>query len=373
MCNMKRTLATLILLPLVSSAALAQEEVLGDMTVEEFEPRSTLVVPENPITQARFPFVDVHSHWFGAPNMSAGAVDSLLMDMDAMNMGVIVNLSGGTGERLEQAIANMDGRHPSRMVTFANVDFSGIGEPGWGDRAADQLRADVAAGARGLKIYKSLGMTTEDVDGNRVPVDDPRIDPVWETAGELGIPVLIHSADPAGFWEPRDIHNEKWLELKLRPQRYHPPEEEPRFEGIIAEQHRLFAKHPDTIFINAHLGWLGNDLGRLGELFDRYPNVYSEMGAVIYELGRQPRFGKAFMTEYKDRILFGKDAYNRDEYNTYFRVLETADEYFPYYRKYHAQWKMYGLDLSDDVLRHIYYKNALRIIPGLDTSVFPSE
>lgn len=368
-----RILSALLPLILLLPLPLLAQEQLGDMTIEEFEPRSTLVVEENPLTRAKFPFVDVHSHWFRAPAMTTGAVDSLLMDMDAMNMGVVVNLSGGSGDRLVNAMANMDGRHPSRMVTFANVNFEGIGDPGWGERAADQLRQDVAAGARGLKIYKSLGMNTLDTDGNRVPVDDPRIDPVWEAAADLGIPVLIHSADPANFWQPRDRYNEKWLELKLNPGRFHPPGEGPSFEQIIAEQHNLFARHPDTIFINAHLGWMGNDLGALGELFDLYPNVYSEMGAVIYELGRQPRTGKAFVTKYKDRILFGKDAYNRDEYNTYFRVLETADEYFPYYRKYHAQWKMYGLDLDDDVLQHIYYKNALRLIPGLDPSVFPTQ
>jgi predicted TIM-barrel fold metal-dependent hydrolase len=204
-------------------------------------------------------------------------------------------------------------------------------------------------------------------------VDDPRLDPIWALCGELGIPVLIHSADPRMFWQPRDEHNEKWLELKLRPHRYRPPGEYPPFEDIIAEQHRMFEKHPETTFIDAHLGWLGNDLGALGELLDRLPNVNTGIGAVIYELGRQPRTAARFLTKYKDRVLMGKDAYNRDEFNTYFRVLETEDEYFDYYRKYHAHWQMYGLGLSDDVLRHIYYENALRIIPGLDRSLFPAS
>lgn len=349
----------------------AAGEQLGDMSIEDYDPVSTLVVEENPVTAAKFPFVDVHSHWFRAPDMSEGALDTLIAEMDDMNAAVLVNLSGGSGERLQESIETMEGYAPSRFVTFANVDFDGVGEEGWAEQAVARLREDVESGARGLKIYKNLGMTQNDVNGERIPVDDPRLEPIWDLCGELGIPVLIHSADPRMFWQPRDAQNEKWLELKLRPQRYRAPGEFPPFEDIIAEQHRMFEKHPETTFINAHLGWMGNDLEALGDLLDRLPNVYTEIGAVIYELGRQPRTGARFMTEYRDRVLFGKDAYNRDEFDTYFRVLETEDEYFDYYRKYHAHWQMYGLGLSDDVLRHVYYLNALRIIPGLDRSLFP--
>ena len=212
--------------------------------------------------------------------------------------------------------------------------------------------------------------SVRDSNGNRIPVDDERIDPIWALCGELGVPVLIHSADPAPFWEPQDEKNERWFELKERPNRIRRPGEYPPWETIIGEQHNVFRKHPQTNFINAHLGWLGNDLGRLGELFDEMPNVYSEMGAVLAELGRQPITAKAFLEKYKDRILFGKDSYAPSEYHVYFRVLETQDEYFDYYRQRHAHWKMYGLGLSDDALQHIYYKNALRIIPGLDAEMF---
>jgi predicted TIM-barrel fold metal-dependent hydrolase len=204
-----------------------------------------------------------------------------------------------------------------------------------------------------------------------VPTDDPRLDPIWRKAGELGIPVLIHTGDPAPFWQPHDHNNERWLELKQFPNRARPADKYPPFDSIMAEQHRLFGRHPQTTFINAHLGWYGNDLGKLGELLDRYPNMYTEIGAVLAELGRQPRTARAFLTKYQDRVLFGKDLYNQAEYHTYFRVLETADEYFDYYRRRHAFWKMYGMDLPDDVLKKLYYKNALRIIPGIDKSGFP--
>jgi len=341
-----------------------------DMTVEEYEPTSTLVVPENLVSRAKFPFVDVHSHWFRAPTMRAGAIDTLISEMDGMNMAVIVNLSGGNGDNLKGAISNMESKYPNRIVTFANVDFDSVGAEGWTEKAVAQLRADVAAGARGLKVYKNLGMDVKDVEGNRVSVDDPRLDPIWALAGELGIPVLIHSADPANFWQPMDKFNEKWLELKLNPNRLRVEGVDAPFDTIMNEHYTMIGNHPETTFISAHLSWLGNDLGKLGSLLDKYPNMYSEVGAVIYEIGRQPAMALEFFTKYKDRILFGKDTYRVSEFDTYFRVFETADEYFPYYRKYHAQWRMYGADLPDDILKAVYYENALRIIPGLDASLF---
>ena len=341
------------------------------VTVDQYEPRNTLVVPENLLTSARFPFVDIHGHQSGA-RMSLGNVDRLVGEMDELNMAVMVNLSGGSGASLATGLQNMTRDHPGRFVFFANVDFRGVGDPGWGERAAAQLEADVAAGAAGLKIFKGLGLSNRDTDGNRIPVDDPRIDPVWAKAGELGIPVLIHSADPAEFWQPYDRFNERWLELTLRPRRIQPPGRSAPFEQIIGEQHNLFRRHRNTQFISAHLGWLGHDLARLGRLLDEMPNMYVGLGAVIYELGRQPRFARQWLIEYQDRVLMGKDSYNQEEFHTYFRVFETADDYFDYYRSYHAFWQMYGLDLPDEVLRKIYYENALDLVPKIDRSLFPA-
>lgn len=352
-----------------ASATLPSPGATQEMGFEEYEPRSTLVVPEHPTPRAKFPFVDVHSHHGRVPD--GAYVESLIRAMDGMNMAVLVNLSGGSGPRLARMVEAMEGRHPGRFAVFANVDFDGIGRPGWGARAAAQLAEDVGNGARGLKIYKSLGLSVTDIEGRRVPVDDPRIDPVWAMAGELGIPVLIHSGDPAPFWEPHDRFNERWLELKQRPGRKRGPNDPAPWEQIMAEQHRVFRKHPETTFINAHLGWMGNDLGRLSRLLDDLPNVHVGIGAVLAELGRQPRFARRFFIEHQDRILFGKDAWAPEEYPVYFRTLETADEYFDYYRDRHAFWKLYGLDLPDTVLRKVYYENALRIIPGLDESLFP--
>ncbi len=354
---------------IVLSLLILESPLIGqEMSFEEYNPPSSLVVPENPVSRAKFPFVDVHSHQW---RMGERDLVKLSQEMDQMNMGLMVNLSGGSGKTIADAMKNIDENGRGRFIVFANVNFSKIGEEGWGERAAAQLQRDYDLGARGLKIFKSLGFSVKDQDGNRIAVDDPRIDPVWQKCGELGIPVLIHSADPKQFWEPHDANNERWLELKLRPRRKRGPNNPVPWETIIQEQHNVFKKHKNTTFIAAHMGWYANDLEHLGELLDAMPNMVVEIGAVIAELGRQPKMANKFFAKYQDRVLFGKDAYNPDEYPTYFRVLESGDEYFPYYKKYHAYWKMYGLALPDDILKKLYYKNAIRIIPGIDKSIFP--
>ncbi|WP_238528068.1 amidohydrolase family protein [Robiginitalea biformata] len=355
------TLCTALLTYLVN----AQE-----MGFEQYNPTSTLVVPAHPTEQAKFPFIDMHSHHFRMPTQD---LSELVAAMDSLNMAVMVNLSGGSGEHLKRAVANVRAHYPNRFVIFANVDFDSVGAPGWGQRAAAQLQADVENGASGLKIYKSLGLRNTDINGDRVAVDDPRLDPIWEKCAELGIPVLIHSADPRSFWDPMDSLNERWLELKLRPRRKRSNTDPAPWQQIIDEQHRMFKKHPNTRFVNAHMGWYANDLDTLSDLLDEMPNMYVGIGAVIAELGRQPRRARKFFIDYQDRVVFGKDAWQPSEYPTYFRVLETDDEYFPYYKKYHAFWAMYGLDLPDDVLRKLYYENALKLLPGLDTSLFPDR
>lgn len=341
-----------------------------DMSFEDYDPQSMLVVPEHPTTRAKFPFVDVHNHQWG-PRLAAEVVDETVADMDKLNLAVMVNLSGGSGDRLAAVIRASKDRYPNRFVIFANPSFDDIDDPDYPQRTADQFEADVKAGAQGLKIFKNLGMYVFDAAGKRVQVDDPRLDPLWARAGELGVPVLIHTGDPAAFWLPHDAQNERWLELKERPRRKR--EGEPTFDQLVEEQVNVFRKHPETTFIAAHFMWLAADLDRLAGYLDECPNVVTELGAVIYDPARQPRHARAFFEKYQDRILMGKDSWAPDEYHTYFRVLETADEYFPYYRKRHAFWRMYGLDLPDEVLRKVYYQNALRVIPGIDRSLFPAD
>jgi uncharacterized protein len=364
--------AALLLLLVAAGPLFGQEEkpkAAAAMGFEEYEPKSTLVVPEHPRTRAKYPFIDIHNHQ--PREMSAADAAKLVADMDRIGLQVMNNLSGGSGDSLKRGLAALAGRYPKRFVVFANIDFRKIDEPNFGENAARQLEQDVKNGASGLKIFKNLGMFVVDASGKRVHTDDPRLDPIWEKAGQLGIPVLIHTGEPVAFWSPVDKHNERWLELTQFPDRRRTDPKFASFEETMGEQWNLFRKHPHTIFIAAHLSWLGNDLTRLGKLLDELPNVYTEIGAVLHELGRQPRAARAFLLKYQDRVLMGKDIWNPDEYAAYFRVLETDDEYFDYYRKRHAFWKMYGLGLPDEVLKKIYYKNALKIVPGIDRGAFP--
>ena len=340
--------------------------------ITEYKPRSTLVTAQHPTPRAKFPVIDIHSH---QPNpMTPADFDRVVKGMEANNLRLLVNLSGGAGERLRAGLnAIRTSKYPDRMVLFANLDFprEGVG-PGFGARAAKQLEDDIKAGAKGLKIFKDLGLRVRRSDGSRLKVDDAELDPVWETCARLDVPVLIHTAEPQEFFAPIDFRNERWLELALYANRRYPPDQAPRFEELVAERDRMFAKHAKTRFIAAHFAYHANDLPRMGKLLDRLPNVYTEVGAILAELGRQPRAAHDFFVRYQDRILFGKDSYQPDEYPYYWRTFETGDEYFDYYRDYHAFWKLYGMSLPDDVLKKLYYRNALRIVPGLSASGFPN-
>lgn len=342
----------------------------NEISFEAYNPTPTLVVPENPVLKAKFPFIDIHGHQYRMPEQD---LEPVIEAMDSLNMGIMVNLSGRSGENLIKSVQNIKDHYPNRFVVFANIDFEGVGTENWTENAVKQLETDVKNGARGLKIYKSLGMRYKDSEGKRLSIDDERLDPIWAKCAELGVPVLIHAADPKSFWDDFDGDNERWLELKTHPRRKRSDTNPASWEQIISEQHNIFKKHPQTTFINAHMGWYANNLGRLAELMEEMPNMYVEIGAIIAELGRQPRNAGKFFEKYQDRILFGKDSWKPEEFPTYFRVLESDDEYFPYHKKYHAFWSMYGLHLPDEILKKVYFKNALRIVPGLDKTLFPED
>ena len=345
------------------------------MSFEDYDPPSSLVVEGEEIKRAKFPFVDVHSHQWRMPTMD---LNELVSEMDEINMKFIINLSGsGFGPQtakdiyFDESIKNISENQPDRIGLFVNVDFNSIDVENHIESQVKIIRNAVAKGAIGLKVYKSLGLTNKDSKGNRVKVDDERLGPIWEVCGELNIPVLIHSADPFQFWLPKDNQNERWFELKEKPGRFYGDNSFiPPFEEIIKEQHTIFERHNNTTFINAHFGWMGNDLNKLGRHLDKYPNVMTEFGAVVAELGRQPKTARQFFIDYQDRIMFGKDSYKKEEFYTYFRILESDDEYFDYFRKRHAFWKMYGLNLPDEVLKKVYYENALRVFPSIPKDLF---
>ncbi|MHB1068601.1 MAG: amidohydrolase family protein [Gemmatimonadaceae bacterium] len=341
-------------------------------SILDYRPRSTLVTTEHLVPKARFPVIDFHGHPGGQIATAAG-LEQMGAEMDALNIGLMLTANNTSGEALQRVLAAV-GASPKmkdRVRVLTGVDFRNVG-PGWAEKAVAQLGADVAAGAVGIgEIGKGLGLSYKKADGSRLKIDDPELDPIWQAAARLKIPVFIHTADPQEFWDDINFRNERWLELALFPGRRYPAESNPSFETLMTERDNLIRRHPNTTFVAAHLGWHANDLGRLGKMFDSMPNLYAEVGAVLYDIGRQPRGAHDFFVKYQDRILFGKDSYQPEEYPYYWRVFETRDEYFDYYRHYHAFWKLYGIDLPDTVLKKVYYQNALKITPALPRAGWP--
>ena len=352
------------------------------MDIEEYSPISSLVVDENPRESAKFPFVDVHSHQWKMPVMD---FSELLAEMDSLNMGYMINLSGSgfaafAGNQdlmditLTESLENIKKQGVSnRFGVFVNIDFNKIDDEDFATTNVQIIKDAVRQGVIGLKVYKNLGLNLKDNSGERVKVDDKRLDPIWEICGKLNIPVLIHSGEPSPFFEHIDKYNERFLHARQKPQSFRNSDEYPSFDEVMQEQHNMFKNNPNTTFINAHLGWYGNDLDKMSAQLDSLPNVYTEIGAVIAELGRQPIRARKFFVEYQDRILFGKDTYKKNEFNVYFRILETSDEYFDYYRKRHAHWKMYGLNLPDSILKKVYYKNAIKLFPNIPVELFETN
>ena len=349
------------------------------MDIEVYSPKSSLVVEENPRNSAKFPFVDVHSHQWKMPVMD---FTNLIAEMDSLNMGYMINLSGSgfatfAGNQnlmdisLTESLENIKKQGVSnRFGVFVNIDFNKIDDPDFGTNNVEIIKDAVKQGVIGLKVYKNLGLNLKDNSGERVRVDDKRLNPIWEICGELNIPVLIHSGEPSPFFDPIDKHNERWLHARQKPQSFRNSDEYPSFDEVMQEQYNMFKNNPNTTFINAHLGWYGNDLDKMSAQLDDLTNVYTEIGAVIAELGRQPIRARRFFIEHQDRVLFGKDTYKKSEFDVYFRILETSDEYFDYYRKRHAHWKMYGLNLPDSILKKLYYKNARKLFPSIPLELF---
>lgn len=341
-------------------------------SIVDYRPRSTLVTPVHLVRRAKFPAVDFHGHPEDLLESSEGLA-KLGAAMDSLNLRIMLSADNLRGDRLRNVLAAVRASPTmrDRVRVLAGIDFRNVG-PGWAEKAVADLEASIAAGAVGVgEISKSFGLSIRKADGTRLKLDDPDLDPIWDACARLGIPVFIHTADPEQFFEPIDNNNERWLELALFPNRRYPPDRFPRFEELMAERDNLFRKHPKTTFVAAHMGWHANDLGRLGKMLDEMPNVYTEVGAVLYDIGRQPRGAHDFFVKYQNRILFGKDSFQPEEYPYYWRVFETRDDYFDYYRNYHAFWKLYGIDLPDSVLKKVYFENALKITKGLPQSGWP--
>jgi predicted TIM-barrel fold metal-dependent hydrolase len=341
-------------------------------SIVDYRPRSTLVVPAHVVKTAKYPAIDYHGHPQGLIQ-SAEGLNTLGAALDGLNVRMMLSADNLSGDRLQRTIAAVraSDKMKDRVRVLAGINFRDVG-PGWAQRAIAQLEADVAAGAVGVgEISKSFGLSIRKADGTRLKLDDPELDPIWDACARLELPVFIHTADPQEFFQPIDVTNERWLELSLFPERRYPSDRFPSFEQLMTERDNLFRKHPRTTFVAAHMGWHANDLARLGRMLTEMPNLYTEVGAVLYDIGRQPRVAHDFFVTYQDRILFGKDSFQPEEYPYYWRVFQTNDDYFDYYRGYHAFWKLYGIALPDSVLKKVYYQNALRITPKLPQTGWP--
>ncbi len=336
----------------------------GDEVIAPYEPTPALVTKVTQVPRAKFPVIDVHCHWSARQEPEA-----LLAAMDERNVAYAVNLSGGSGGRLAQTLATFDPAKYPRLITFANIDYSGLDRPEFAEEVRAYLADAKRRGVKGVKIAKNLGLTVKDASGKLVPIDDLRLDPMWAAAGELGLPVLVHSADPVAFFQPVDETNERWLQLRRHPDWSFYGPEYPKREEILAQFDRVVEKHPGTTFIAAHLGNYAEDMARLGERLEKYPNLYADISAREAEWGRQPYTARKFFIQYADRLLFGTDRYpgreDQPRYRIYFRMLETDDEYFDYYEHPYpptGEWKVYGLFLPDDVLKKVYHDNAAKLL-----------
>jgi predicted TIM-barrel fold metal-dependent hydrolase len=338
-------------------------------SIVDYRPRNTLVTEEHLVPKAKYPVIDIHSHTGPTPD----TIERLIGEMDTMGLQVLVNLTGGADPaQIKQKVDFIkSSKYPDRFRVFANVNWNGAGGPGWTEKAVADLETSIRNGAIGLKILKDLGLQAKKADGSRLKVDDPILKPIWDLCARLNVPVLIHTAEPQEFFSPLDYKNERWLELALFADRRNYMPGSPTFMELQGERDRMFEANPKTRYIGAHFAYYGNDLKRAGALLDKLPNVVLEVAAVLYDFGRQPRASRDFFIKYQDRVLFGKDTYQPNEFPYYWRVFETKDEYFDYYRNYHAFWKLYGMDLPDEVLKKLYYKNAQRVTPGLPQTGFP--
>ncbi|MBS1872779.1 MAG: amidohydrolase family protein [Acidobacteria bacterium] len=370
----------------LSAAAQSKRQPLD---IGDYQPRSMLHARETKVERARHPVIDIHTHLSFAAKSEKGVpmTDSrrypappaeLLPVMDRRNLRTMVNVTGGYGAGLRDAIARLDKAHPGRFLTFTEPMWSRTAEAGYPKAQADELERARKDGAHGLKILKTLGLYLREhvTSGPLVKIDDRRFDPMWEACGALKMPVAIHISDPAAFFLATDRYNERFEELNNHPDWSFHGADFPSNEELIAARNRVLARHPRTQFIGLHVGNFAENLDDVAAALDRYPNFHVEIGARIGELGRQPRASRRFFDRYQDRILFGTDAVPNGRetpqqvfgdllYQIYFRFLETEDEYFDYAPAAvppQGRWRIYGIGLSDGILRKVYNANAARLL-----------
>jgi predicted TIM-barrel fold metal-dependent hydrolase len=343
----------------------SQAEKRMTLLLKDWNPKAMVHLAQREVPRAKFYVIDVHNHVNDAGGIHGDEVPpaDVVKAMDAANVRRIVILTGMWGEALQSVLDKMVKAYPDRFMVFAQMDWSKIDDPNFSQEMMTQLDDAVKRGARGLKVLKDWGLGVRDKRGKLVPIDDPRMDPVWEECGRLQIPVAIHSTDPEAFFRRTDAHNERYEELMRNPSWSFYGPQFPSKQTLLEQRNHVFAKHPKTTFIALHVANWPENLDAVSDWLKQYPNMYVEFGARQAELGRQPRRAYKFFTEFQDRILFGTDAEPVPAmYSNYFRWLETQDEYFPYWGyPEQGRWEIYGLGLPDQVLEKVYHGNAEKI------------
>jgi predicted TIM-barrel fold metal-dependent hydrolase len=348
---------------------------IKDLKLRDWEPRSMMVTKVTVVETPAFKVIDVHNHLGGGKaHLTPQRVERYLQEMNAAGVHTVVNLDGGWDQQLRETLQALDEAHPRRFQTYALIDFSDIDDDGWSARETKRLEESFRAGAKGLKFHKTLGLRYRYKNGKAMPVDDPKLDPIWEMCAKYHRPVMIHTADPAAFFTPLDRFNERWHELNAHPEwlfygdRFTPREE------LLAQFIRMVGRHPRTTYIGAHFGNNAEDIATVGKWLDAHPNLYIDIDARISELGRQPYATRRFLLKYQDRVLFGTDTPpQREAFRIYYRFLESDDEYFDCAASHHRQgfWMIYGVFLPRDVLAKLYYKNAEHVLWGLKNAAKP--
>ena len=349
--------------PQIGYKSAANADDTKTLLLKDFKPVSMLHVSVHPIEKAKFYVIDVHNHINDAEGIEDHVPpDQVVAMMDATNVRTVVILTGMWGDKLQHVIDEMVKPYPGRFMVFSQIDWSKIDDPNFGTEMVKQLDDSVARGARGLKVLKDLGLGVREKSGKLLAIDDPRLDPIWEEAGKLHIPVFIHSGDPEAFFHPIDATNERYEELHEHPDWSFYGRDYPSLDALLEARNRVFTRHPHTTFVSLHMGWPEN-LDWVDAMLANHPNVMVEFGAREAELGRQPKRTRELFLKYQDRVMFGTDnQITEDLYRNNFRWLETADEYFDYWgAPGEGRFEIYGLALPDDVLKKIYHENAERL------------
>lgn len=338
--------------------AMVNAKAETELRLSDFVPRSMLTVPEHRVLRAKYPVIDFHNH------LDAQEPSAVLRVMDACNIERIVNITMRVGDEALEMIKRFHTAAPGRFSTIAWMDWRDLYDPGFFDRSVKRLEQLVDAGACGLKIWKDLGLELRDADGSLLGIEDERLAPLFEKAGELDVFVMFHTADPDAFFLPIDRFNERYEELSAHPDWSFFASQLSKAE-LLAARNRVIARHPRTVFVGAHVAECSEQLAEVSAWLDKYPNLFVDIGARTAELGRQPYTAREFCLRHADRILFGTDLVPEEEmYRLHFRFLETADEYFDYpsHASRQGRWQIYGIHLPDQVLRAIYRENALRLL-----------